>query len=742
MTRQGRAWARAGLTGLTGLLPLLLAWIIWQAGGALAVDIGAPTDTILVEHFHAREANEQITYRWSTHAAVLRLPGQALPGILHLHSAVAGDGTQVTLRSSGASGTMQVGLPPHRGPPELRHYRLLWPDTSNAGGWFDLHIDGRRPLAWETPLATSARGTLAALRTRVQQATQESAQREERRLGLIVESAAIQSTPRGVRTVPPLLLCFGLLPLLLAGALGLAGTGARLTAAIALVAGLGLVLLWGWQPLWVQPFLLPTCLGMLALTGLLWWLRRAVPPDTVPDARRLLLVLVVCGGVLPLYLLLKYGIDLWLHPANLPLVALAAALPIPFIPQQTSQGRTVCAVLAGIILVALVGYGFDRYTGAIGKDYATDFTALFRGTRSFVQGGALYNLEHIRANHLGDTYKYPPFFALLMAPITGMDYRSAIFTWHLFNLGLLVAAAGLLLRASRQPLRSWSSLALGYMLLTFKPLVDTLGSGQADILMLVGLAAALLALERGRWALWGAALALPAAIKLYPAYLAAHALVLGRWRGVAGFSIALLLLVGLGVGLLGWPVHATFLFDVLPSIGGGTAWVENQTFNGLLNRFTVEQIGLVPGTSPLVRLLTYGGALLLSALTWWRAQRLTPAAGFGLWIVTLLLVLPIAWMHYQAVLLIPLYLLFVRLEQRASTPDQAGPRLAWPTLLLVGLAWLLLCTGNQWTFFDRTMYLGPLWLLLLSYKFVGLLLLWCALAWDRTGYRFQVIGNG
>jgi RsiW-degrading membrane proteinase PrsW (M82 family) len=85
-------------------------------------------------------------------------------------------------------------------------------------------------------------------------------------------------------------------------------------------------------------------------------------------------------------------------------------------------------------------------------------------------------------------------------------------------------------------------------------------------------------------------------------------------------------------------------------------------------------------------------------------------------------------MHYAAVLLIPFYQLFVRLEQQ---PPQTNA-LPWRVLLLYALAWLLLCYGNQWTFFDRTMYDGPLWVLVLSYKFYGLLLLWFALAFDPT----------
>jgi hypothetical protein len=137
---------------------------------------------------------------------------------------------------------------------------------------------------------------------------------------------------------------------------------------------------------------------------------------------------------------------------------------------------------------------------------------------------------------------------------------------------------------------------------------------------------------------------------------------------------------------------------------------------------------LQPGESLLVRGLTYLGALLCSVATALRVRHMTPEAGYTLWIVALLIIVPIAWMHYLALLVIPWYHLLVRLE-RAEQHGQAW--LSWRSLLCYCLAWMLLCYGNQWSFFDRTWH-GPLWVLLLSFKWYGLLLLWVALAFDPT----------
>lgn len=678
------------------LVPVVVAWFGWLGGGALTIDIGSITDQSVVWNFYDRESNEADDYRWSTREAQISLPASVLPGVVALRGAVAPDGTTVTL-SLGGRGTVE--LPEREGPPEMRRYLLLFPHDSDSLGWTTLQIDAER---------NSVVGV------------------EQRDIGMLVADVTVEPLERPwsvgalLAETPPVLLfaLFGGMALLLLFCLRTVGVGWFLATLLSQATGILLVFVWAWQPLWVQPFVLNMLFILLALAGLFWWLHQIVARQvlTLPW---LLVVLVAVSGVIPLYLYLKYGLELWMHPANLPILAMGAALLVSFVPRQVRMP------LVGVMGAAIVGYGLATFSGAILKDYATDFTALFRGARSFLNGDPLYNLEHIRTNHLGDTYKYPPFFVFLMGPITGLPYVHAILVWHLFNTLLLLVALGLLWRWSGQPLRSWSTVGLIYVVLAFKPVVDTISSGQADILMLVSLAAALLVLAGDRWGWWGAILAFPAAVKLYTGYLLIHAVALRQWRALAAFAASFTLLALLAVLVFGWPVHQVFLFEVLPNIGGGTAWVENQTINGLLNRLVADRIGLIPDGGGLVTLLTYGSALLLTALTFWRVQRMPADMGFGLWIVTLLIILPIAWMHYQAILVIPLYQLFVRLERQSIALDARS-------LLLYALAWMLLCYGNQWTFFDRTMYEGPLWTLLLSYKLYGLLLLWGAIAYDPT----------
>ncbi len=673
-----RAW-------LILLLPALLICLLWQRGSTTTIDLGIPGDQDILHGFYEREKNPGYTYRWSQPTALLQLPRSYFPGIIGFQG-TAPNGARVSLSLGNQA---HVVLPPSD-TVFLRHYTLLAPALPDMWGWASIGIT----------------------------AQQSTARIEERPLGLLVDNLLLAA----VRplSLPPLVILgiLGLLPVVVTLLFRLADLTEWWSIFLGLLAGLVAVGIWHARPLWVQQYL-PMWLPVLGIFGgLLLWMRRASTRLQDAPVVGMLIVFVVTAGLIPLYLLLKYGLLTMFHWHNLPVLAMLAALPLPFTSSRTRR------LLTALVVIAVIGYALFNFYDAVRVDYATDFKPLFRGPRSVLNGGNLYDLDEIHANHLGTTYKYPPFFVLVMGPLTNLSFSAAIHSWRAFNTLLIVASGWMLWRWSKRPLRSWSTLALIYMLLAFQQLADTLGYAQVDIIVLVGLAAALCALRYQRWALWGACLAIPTAIKLYPAYLIVHAVASRRWQSFLAFLITLGTLTGLSILIIGLDVHVTYVRDVLPMIGGGTAWTENQTLNGFLNRLLATSIRLEPEPSGTVPFLTYLGAVLVTGLTWFRVQRLTSSAGFGLWIVTMLMLLPAAWIHYQVLLLIPFYQAFVRL-------DRAPDRFSWHSLFCYGLAWFLLCYGNQWTFFDG-MFHGPIWALILSYKFYGLLLLWWGIARDRT----------
>jgi hypothetical protein len=676
------------------IFPALLVILVWHNGGQTRIDIGTLADEQVVRNFHAREHNTLDTYRWSTRDSQLRLPAYQGNRLLGLRGSPAPDETEVTIV---LSADHQVTLQPYSGTLFMRNYTIFMPPASPASGWQAVGITANQP---PQPM-------------------------EIRPLGMVIAGVDLASLG-GRPSLPPLLpwLILALLPLLWRRFFRLLGLPDSVSLGLSLLLGMLAIGIWNYRPYWIQPFL-PIGLATLAVyTGLVWWLRTTLsnPDRALHPTLKIILMFIVFGGLVPLYQYQSYGFfDLGstLHWHNWPIAAALLALAIVALPPRFRPWAI------GALAVLLLGYGLASYSSVFAKDYADDFKVLFRGPRAFIQGDQLYDLAAIRENALSNLYKYPPFFVLIMVGLTGLPFGPAIQLWRVINLLVFLIGAGVLWRWSKRPLRSWSTVGLAYLVLAFQPFVDVLRYGQVDMLVVFAAACALWALSKGRWGLWGALLAFAAAIKLYPAYLVLHAVIHRRWRGVVGFAGAFLGLWAIGIVGLGWGVHSTYLREVLPISGAGTAWVENQTLNGFMNRvITLPPLALVPETSGAVRWLTYAGVLVGTLLTIWRARRITPEAGFGLWLVSMVIILPAAWIHYEVILLIPLYQALVRLEREPL-------RWSGATLTLYALAWSLLCAGNQWTFFNRT-YHGPLWTLLLSYKLYGLMLLWAAIAFDPS----------
>ncbi len=158
-------------------------------------------------------------------------------------------------------------------------------------------------------------------------------------------------------------------------------------------------------------------------------------------------------------------------------------------------------------------------------------------------------------------FVYPPLWAWLAAKATGlMRYETFLAIAGIVNPALLAATVALAWRlmAPAMGLALFLGLGLGFMGLT------TVGSyalyqDQPQILVAFLTVLALERAERGRPGFAGAALALAAAIKIYPALFALCWLAAGQRRAAASFAVAGAVLGGLSVFLAGWPLHMQFL---------------------------------------------------------------------------------------------------------------------------------------------------------------------------------------
>jgi hypothetical protein len=157
--------------------------------------------------------------------------------------------------------------------------------------------------------------------------------------------------------------------------------------------------------------------------------------------------------------------------------------------------------------------------------------------RRVLDGDGLAGLPH---------YRYPPAFAVLIAPLCALGLGPFYFLWYAINVGLF----GLLFLLTRsicfpqgQPPPPWYPWLPALLVAPFA--VDNLVLGQTNILITVLVYWALLEDSRGRWWRSGIPLGAAIAIKAFPAPLVVYLLYRGRLRAslAAVLSCAFFLLV-------------------------------------------------------------------------------------------------------------------------------------------------------------------------------------------------------
>ncbi|NJN68695.1 MAG: DUF2029 domain-containing protein [Chloroflexaceae bacterium] len=372
--------------------------------------------------------------------------------------------------------------------------------------------------------------------------------------------------------------------------------------------------------------------------------------------------------------------------------------------------------LGGLALAAIIGLAMtaDPWLGRS----APDFWILFKGARDWLHGGSLYDLVAVHTNHFGHVFKVPPFYGMLFVPFVEQDGLTVLFWHRIINMSLISLILLIMLRGFAIRLVSPLGVAL-VMLFAMRPLADTVAYGQIDLVLLLLLTLALVASQRGRDTVAGVAVALGTLFKLYPVLLLVFFAAKLQWRALVGFVVAMLVLNGVAMVVMGWEMHYLYLYEVLPNIAGGTAWVENQTFNGFLSRIfapdiTAEIYAYLP-VDTWTRLI-FGAAVALAALLALRPTERTSsryALQFGLFVLLMVLVVPAAWMHYETIVILTFAGVLLCASHRGLPLWRAA---------LFGGSYALIAYGNQWSFYTNRV-LGGLTVIGVSYKFYGLVLL-------------------
>jgi Glycosyltransferase family 87 len=324
-------------------------------------------------------------------------------------------------------------------------------------------------------------------------------------------------------------------------------------------------------------------------------------------------------------------------------------------------------------------------------------------------------------------YIYPPFFALVLAPLTSLGLLAAARIWLLAVHAAFFGSLALILRIHPELSRGGRRLLL-LASFGFMPVYLNLKFQQVATVWLLLMTAALWAALRRRAGLAGAFIAAAAALKVSPIFLIPLFARLGRWRIAVLASVTLVSLTV--VTMLATPGSWQFFTVVLPRIGLGTANWDNGSIDGLVSRIAQLAPGLFGGaTQTVAKVVIVAAAVIVIGITLWRAGQpgITKAWALRLsvaaLITALLIVSSVTWQHHLVTLLLPI-----------------ATGIAWITVRRPGVGygwWLFAAYVMCWM--DRRAFPLPadlqvhsstqaaLVLAGTSVKLVGLLLLWTLL---------------
>ena len=192
------------------------------------------------------------------------------------------------------------------------------------------------------------------------------------------------------------------------------------------------------------------------------------------------------------------------------------------------------AFVRGTLAAAAVSFLYDHFIVFQENLYrGSDFKVYYGALMRFEGGGPLYDLNEI-ANLPGAAARMPPGFSLTMWPLVrifGPDVTNALLTWRVFNELLLIPVILVLLKVfggEREGIKF--NPAVWFLGLSFGQTAESLGYGQWNVIVLLGLALMALWIKDGKLQRAGIALVLPVFLKLYPVISALYFVLQRNWR--------------------------------------------------------------------------------------------------------------------------------------------------------------------------------------------------------------------
>jgi hypothetical protein len=342
------------------------------------------------------------------------------------------------------------------------------------------------------------------------------------------------------------------------------------------------------------------------------------------------------------------------------------------VPARAGRER---ALLAGFALAVLgllwLALGFVSFPGGEGWGY--DYQSYVNAAERLAETGTLYPAWALEGPYRTGSifnYYYAPPLGIVIGPLDAVSGELAVQAWYLLHVLALMAACALM------PVATWVRLAVfGVTALSYGATRD-LALGNVSVLLLLPLAVA------WRWLdgpIGAAAQAVAMSVRPMLGVLLVWQLLRRRWRAVAWTIASGLAIIVLSLPFVGIGGYVDY-FAVLRNLSG---------LSGEANNLDLSSTALSLGADQSISELALLGSYALGIAAIGLSLRRDREVGFVVTSTASLLLVPLLWDHYLAMLALPAALL----AARGRPWGLALPLMAWlpePALPFVVIAavWL------------------------------------------------------
>jgi hypothetical protein len=315
-----------------------------------------------------------------------------------------------------------------------------------------------------------------------------------------------------------------------------------------------------------------------------------------------------------------------------------------------------------------------------------DFFQEWASARNLYSGLAVYTDQEITSEkylnikiHRDDKLyikrnAHPPTSVLLALPLAALSYSDATLAWNLASLAAFAVSLWLVLRGLGITPAWWAVFPTVALVLTCSPLRQQMNQGQLNMVLLLLITGVWAADRSGRPGLAGALLGAATAIKLFPGFLFLYFLLRRRWTVVLAGVVSLAALTAATAAILGVEAYRDYVRFVLPEVSRFRYSWANVSLVGFWGKVLGEgtwlydshilPVARLPRVALAGTLLSCAGVLFLWARVVWQAGTQAEAErGFGLALIAMPLLSPVAWDHYLLISMLALFQLWIALPK-------------------------------------------------------------------------------